>query len=180
MKGNRLFCIIILMLFLSSSTASIGAQSDKKDLMFNDLQFLEMATGNCAWKIAASSIAIKQAASQDVKNYGARMIKDHGQIGSELKGYAERSGITIYDKMDTTKTNTLNFLANEYGAAFDRQYMSLMMDDNQKDADLYRTESNTGKDKDIRGFAARIGKIMEEYVRMAEKILLDLPKPLLK
>lgn len=55
-----------------------------------------------------------------------------------------------------------------------------MMDDNQRDLSLYRKEAEKGQDAEIRTFAANIIKKLEGYVLAAEKILLDLPKPVLK
>jgi putative membrane protein len=125
-------------------------------------------------------LAKKQAASKDVKEYGERMAMDHGQYYQELNRFAYRSGITLAPDSDRVRKDTLAFFSQEYGAAFDRNYVSLMIDENKRDIDLYQKEKEKGRDPEIRSFAARIIKNLEGYVVTAEKILLDLPKPVLK
>jgi hypothetical protein len=44
----------------------------------------------------------------------------------------------------------------------------------------YRQEAQKGLDVEIRAFASEKIKILEGYVALAHKILMDLPKPVLK
>jgi putative membrane protein len=71
-------------------------------------------------------------------------------------------------------------MSKEYGAAFDRIYISLMIDEHQRDVALYRGEAEKGRDDDIKSFARKLIKRLEEYVGMAKKILISLPTPVLK
>ena len=156
------------------------AQMDINQDALRDRQFLRDASTSSAWKILLGGIALRQAASADIKNFSTMMIMDQGQIDGDLKMLAQRKGVTLPEDTDPVRRNTIAFLAQEYGAAFDRSYISLMMDVHQHDAALYREETEKGLDADIRAFAGRFVKRLEDYVAMAKKILTDLPKPLLK
>jgi len=180
MKRTDLFVIPLLVItFLSLITVAFAlsnTSSSRKD----DLQFLQAAANNCAWKMNLGDLAKKQAASNEVKKYGEKMATDHGQYYQELNRLADRKGVAFAADSDQVRKNTFVFLSQEYGAAFDRNYISLMIDDNQRDLSLYRKEAEKGHDEEIRAFAANIIKKLESYVLAAEKILLDLPKPVLK
>ena len=180
MKLTRPFCIKVAATLLCFFMAISLAIPDGISQMDNDVKFLQEAAVNSTWKIAIGNLAIKQAASDDVKKYGKQMAEDHKQIVNELKVLAAGKGVALGSKTDMVRQNTLTFLSQEFGAAFDRNYMSLAMDDNQQDVFLYRNEAGKGQDPAIVAFAAKVLGKLEEYVRTAEKILHDLPKPLLK
>ncbi len=145
-----------------------------------DSLFIRAAANNCIWKFTMGVLAQKQAASDDVKKYGAMMASDHGKYCSELKRLADTKGIVLTPDPDRVRQNTAVYLSHEFGAAFDRNYISLMADDNQQDLTLYRTEAQSGKDDQIKAFASGIVRRFETYITEAEKILLNLPKPVLK
>ncbi|MEI7636865.1 MAG: DUF4142 domain-containing protein [Syntrophus sp. (in: bacteria)] len=180
LKRTELFVITLLVItFLSLITVTF-ALSNASSSRNDDLQFLQAAANNCVWKMNLGYLAKKQAASNAVKLYGGIMATDHGQYCQELNRLADRKGMTLAADPDQVRKNTFVFLSQEYGAAFDRNYISLMIDDNQRDLTLYRKEAEKGHDEEIRAFAANIIKKLESYVLAAEKILLDLPKPVLK
>ena len=156
------------------------AQMDIHQEALRDRQFLQEASTSSTWKILLGGIALRQAASTDIKNFSTMMIRDQGLIDRDLKMLAQKKGVILREDTDLVRRNTVAFLSQEYGAAFDRNYISLMADVHQRDAALYREETEKGLDADIRAFAGRFVKRLEDYVAMAKKILTDLPKPLLK
>jgi putative membrane protein len=174
------FSMILIFAALILVLAATWTGSDMMAGENEQQAFLQKASRNSAWKISTSKIALKQAGSQDVKTFGEMMISEHELLSTTLNRLALQKGVTLSPETDRVQQNTLQFLSHEYGAGFDRAYMSLLMDDNMEDFNLYTKEAETGKDKDIRTFAAGLAEKMQEFVRKAEKILRDLPQPLLK
>ena len=177
-KGKVVFTAMAVVFYLGVNVTF--AQMDVNQAALRDRQFLQDASFSSAWLLHLGDIAIRQAASSDVKELSKMMIRDQGQIDGELKSLAKRKGVMLQEDIDLARRNTTAFLSQEYGAAFDRNYISLIADVHQRDAALYREETEKGLDVDIRAFAGRLVKRLEEYVGMAKKILNDLPKPLLK
>lgn len=66
------------------------------------------------------------------------------------------------------------------GADFDRNYISLMLEENRCLVSSYQREAQKGMDAEIRAFAYEKIKILEGYLAWAHQLLQDLPKPLLK
>lgn len=180
LKGIRAFFPSVPVIAFFCLIATTLAQSDTSSSRNDDFQFLQTAANNCLWKMDLGALAKKQAASKDVKEYGEKMAADHGQYYQQLNRFADRKGISFTADPDRVRKNTFVFFSQEYGAAFDRNYISLMIDENQRDINLYRKEMEKGQDTEIRAFASNIVKKLEVYVLAAEKILLDLPKPVLK
>lgn len=177
-KGKWIFVAMAAMLCLGVNVTY--AQMDKNQKALRDRQFLQEASFSSAWKITLGGIALRQAASADIIHFSKMMIKDQGKIDHDLKMLAQRKGVALPEDTDLARRNTIVFLSQEYGAAFDRNYISLMADVHQRDAALYREETEKGLDADIRAFAGKRVKRLEDYVEMVKKILNDLPRPLLK
>ena len=180
MKLFKLSCFAVLAAIFCFGIPPAPAQPEAASSGNGDFRFLREAAHNSAWKITLGNIALKQAASTDVKLYSERIIAEHSRFREKLTVLAGKNGVTLTDSMDNVQRNTIAFFNQEYGAAFDRNYASLMADENQRDVTLYRNEAAGGKIADIRAFASGALNKLEEFVRAAEKILLDLPKPVLK
>ena len=145
-----------------------------------DDRFLQDMAAGSAWKISLGDLALRQAANGDVKMFSELMIAVQRQILRDLDAIADRKGIVLSRDVDAARRNTLIHFSQEYGAAFDRGYISLMLDEHQLDAALCREEIEKGKDADVRTLASKILERIEKFVGMAKQILLDLPKPVLK
>lgn len=188
MGGKRILTHCIIGLFvLAGIGAGIGfalaqGKSPQKNIYLNmtDGQLLQEALNYSAFQVTMGEMAVKQAAAGEFRNYGRDMAAAHGKIRSGLEKLAASKGLRIAPDIDQIRLNTARILSNEYGAAFDRNYMSLMVDENRRDAGLYRHMAKNAKDIDIREFAGRVAPDLEVYVKRAEKALADLPFPFLK
>ncbi len=145
-----------------------------------DEQLLQEALNFSSFQIIMGELAVKQAAGRDFKNYGKDMAAAHGQIYRDLEKIAADKKISLTSNIDPVRQNTVRYYSQEYGAAFDRNYISLMVDENRRDAELYRYMEKNARDRDIREFAGRVAPNLEGYAKRAEKILADLPFPFLK
>lgn len=145
-----------------------------------DGQFLQEALNYSSFQITMGEMAVRQAAGRDFKNYGRDMAAAHGQICRDLEKIAAKKGLKLSPDIDPVRRNTVSYYSREYGAAFDRNYIGLMIDENRRDARLYRYTAQNAADRDIREFAGRVAPDLEGYAKRAEKILTDLPFPVLK
>jgi len=59
-------------------------------------------------------------------------------------------------------------LAKLSGPAFDRAYMQAMVADHKKDVNEFRLEAKSGKDADVKGWAAKTLPTLEEHLRLAQ------------
>lgn len=166
-----LLCLCIGMTF-TRTAASQGSSPDGRFLQ-------DMAAGS-SWKISLGDLALRRAANGDIKAFSELMIAAQQQIVRDLDAIADRKGIVLSRDVDAARRNTLIHFSQEYGAAFDRGYISLMLDEHQRDAALCGEEIEKGNDADVRTLAGKILDEIDEFVGMAKRILLDLPKPVLK
>lgn len=145
-----------------------------------DGQFLQEALNYSAFQVDMGEMAARQAAGKDFINYGKDMVAAHGQIYRDLQKLAAGKGMRLAPDVDPVRQNTARVLSSEHGAAFDRNYISLMADENMHNAELYKYMEKNARDRDIRKFAGRVAPHLESYAQRAEEILTDLPFPFLK
>jgi putative membrane protein len=141
---------------------------------------LQQAANTVSWMIILGELAQKQAASSDIGKYGVQMVDDYRKHLDALNLLARQKGLSLAPDNNATRLNTTQSFSQKFGAEFDRDYISLMEDENNFLVIRYRQEAQKGLDAEIRAFASEKIKILEGYVAWAHKILMDLPKPVLK
>ena len=119
-------------------------------------------------EVELGKLATQKAASDQVKQFGSRMVEDHSKANDELKQIATAKGMTLPTDLDAKHKNEMAKMQKLSGAQFDRAYMDAMVKDHKETVALFRTQSNSGKDSDLKGFAAKTLPHLEEHLKMAQ------------
>ena len=143
----------------ASSTAPVADQSFVKKL----------AQGGAA-EIELSQLASQKAMNSEVKAFAQRMIDDHRKAGDELKGLAQRKNITISEELPADAKAAKERLSKLSGAAFDRAYMDVMLSDHRKVVTEVKAESQSGKDADVKAWAAKTLPTIEMHLMHAQEV----------
>ncbi len=146
------------------------APTDMKAAMNPDSHFaMEAAAGGMA-EVELGQLAADKASNAKVKEFGQRMVTDHGKAGDELKSIASAKNITLPAEINAKQKGTKDRLSKLSGAAFDRAYMDEMVRDHQADSAAFRKEASTGKDAEIKAFATKTSAMVDEHLKMARDI----------
>jgi len=156
------------------------AQVPDTPLTEPDRAFLLQAAKNSLWQISLGELALEQAAGGEIRRYGEDMVRENRKIRADLDSLALRKGLSLEAIPDPLQDQTLAYLSREYGAGFDRQYTSLMIDEQEKSLRLYREETDRGQDGETRTLAARVLPWIDAQLKRAREILLGIPQPFLK
>ena len=105
-----------------------------------------------------------------MKQFGQKMVDDHGKANDQLKQVASNKGVTIPDKLNAKDAATKARLEKLSGKAFDRAYMRDMVVDHTKDVSEFRTESKSGKDPDVKSFASQALPTLQDHLKQAKSI----------
>lgn len=127
----------------------------------------EAAIGGLA-EVELGRLATQNASSDDVKQFGQRMVDDHGKANDELKALAAKKGITLPTELDQKHQALRDRLAKQQGAAFDKAYMSEMLSDHQKDVAAFQREAKSGSDPDVKAWAQKTLPTLQEHLKMAK------------
>jgi len=128
---------------------------------------LEAAKGGLA-EVELGKLASEKASTDQVKQFGKRMVDDHSKANDELKSLAQSKNITLPTTVDPKEKALEDKLSRMSGEQFDRTYMQHMVADHRKDVNEFRTESQSGKDPEIKAWAAKTLPTLEEHLKQAQ------------
>jgi len=127
---------------------------------------MEAAKGGMA-EVALGQLAQQRGSSDAVKQFGSRMVDDHTKANDELKQIAMGKGITLADATPP-KDAQARKLEGLSGAAFDREYMTKMHADHRKTIALFEKEAQSGRDPELKAFAAKTLPTLQEHLKMVQ------------
>jgi putative membrane protein len=135
-----------------------------------DQSFVKKAVVGGLAEVQLGQLAVEHAASPDVKQFGQRMVDDHGKANRELMALVEQKGISAPTTLDRKHRKEADRLAKLQGVAFDRAYIQQMVKDHETDVKLFRTEAQQGKDPELKRLAANTLSTLEEHLNMARNL----------
>jgi putative membrane protein len=153
-----------------STSSSAMTASDTSSLSTGDRQFIKTAAEGGLAEVELGKLASEKGSSDEVKQFGQRMVTDHTKANDELKQLASSKGVDVPKDLNAKHKATRERLAKLSGAEFDKAYMKDMVQDHQKDVSEFRAESNKAKDSDLKSFASKTLPTLEEHLNQAKSI----------
>ncbi|HEY6862511.1 MAG TPA: DUF4142 domain-containing protein [Burkholderiales bacterium] len=151
-----------------------GGRDDASDkLARRDRKFMEKVAQDNAAEIEAGKLASSKGSNDQVKQFGERMVQDHGQAADELKQLAQSKGVDLADTADRKHEREAKSLDKKSGADFDRAYMQQMVKDHRADLKELQKEAKNAKDPDVKAFAERTAQVVQEHLNQAQQIAAD-------
>jgi putative membrane protein len=130
---------------------------------------MEMAMGNMA-EAELGRTASQKASSSEVKQFGQRMVTDHGKALEELKMMASNKNITLPTTVDPKHKATHDKLSGMSGEAFDRAYMQQMVQAHNETLSKLRSHAKSSRDADIKAWAAKTLPTVQEHLKLAQSL----------
>ena len=156
----------VLGLALVAAGTAAGAGSPGK----SDNQFLEDAASGGMMEVELGRIATTHASSPRVKEFGQRMVDDHGRANAELKQLAAREKVTLPDTLKGDHREMVDRLSKLQGPEFDRAYMQAMLKDHEEDVAKFKVQARSAHDRNVKTFAAKTLPVLEKHLVMAKDI----------
>jgi putative membrane protein len=148
----------------SATSGSIPATVSKEDAQF------VVNTANAGMtEVQLGQIAQQKGMAKDVKDYGVMMVTDHTAAGDQLKTLATSKNITLPAAISPDMQKNVDAFQNKSGKDFDKDYISMMIDDHKKVIADFEAESKNGTDADIRAFADKTLPTLRMHLSKAEE-----------
>ena len=133
-----------------------------------DKAFAEKAAIGGMAEVQMGKMAQQKGSSDQVKQFGARMVDDHSKANDELKQIASAKGIALPTDLDAKHKSKMDKMEKLSGAQFDRAYMDEMVADHKQDVAEFKKQASSGKDSDLKAFAAKTLPTLEDHLKMAQ------------
>jgi len=136
----------------------------------SDRNFLKEAAEGGMAEVELGRLAAQKGQNAEVKRFGERMVTDHSKANNELKQLASQKAVTVPTELGNTTKQEIDRLSKLSGAAFDREYMKLMVEDHDKDVKGFQEQASSAADPDVKSFAAKVLPVITEHQKMAHEI----------
>jgi putative membrane protein len=155
----RRFSYVLALGLLSGGVAIADMGSDKN--------FVDKAGAGGLAEVKLSKLAMDKGQSTDVKQFARKMVEDHSKANLELKQLADKKNLVVPAKLDDKHQMVYDKLAKLEGADFDKEYMRAMAMDHDDAVKLFKQQSESGQDPELKSFAMKTLPIIEKHDDMA-------------
>jgi putative membrane protein len=142
--------------------------SSDKALPRADQEFIAKAAEGSRAEVELGRLAQQKAASNAVKQFGQRMVLDHGSAAKELEQLAANKGVKLEAKAEHKGMH--DNLAKLQGNEFDRQYVNAMVDDHKKDVAEFRKMARSARDANLKAWIDKTLPTLESHLQTIEGI----------
>jgi len=154
----------------SMGQSSMGSDNSGSHLSASDRKFVSAAAEGGMAEVELGQMAQQKGASDQVKQFGQRMVTDHTKANDQLKEVAMKEGIQLPTKLSAQDEMTKQRLSKLSGEQFDKAYMSDMVKDHTKDVADFQRESTSGQDPAVKDFASETLPTLQSHLQEAQQI----------
>src|SRR5438874_12133670 len=141
-----------------SKSDSTSNKAKGRTLSSADKAFIKDAAKGGMMEVAMGRVAEKNATNSEVKNFGARMMKDHSKANEDLKAIAKEDNVEWPAEKEAGKWKS------------DKDYMDAMVKDHEKDLAAFEKEAKNGSDPDVKRFAEKTSTVVRKHLDLAKEI----------
>jgi putative membrane protein len=132
-----------------------------------DKGFADKAAAGGMAEVKLSKLAMDKGQSMEVKQFARKMVEYHSKANVELKQLAEKKNLPLPTKLDAQHQVVYDKLVKVDGADFDKEYMHAMAADHDDAVKLFKQQSESGMDPELKSFAMKTLPIIEKHDDMA-------------
>jgi len=135
-----------------------------------DKMFLHKAAEGGMAEVRMGQLAAQKGNSDEVKQFGQKMVEDHSKLNNQMKPVADSLGVMAprhLNKKDQAEYDKLSGLS---GDAFDQEYISEMVRDHRKDLREFRREETGTSNPDLKVAVAQAEQVISQHLSMVQSM----------
>jgi len=157
--------ITAIALAAALSTPAFAQKMDNNDAS----AMKQLAQGNLN-EIAAGKTAQSKAQSPDVKNFGQKMVTDHGRMLEDLRSLAKKKDVALPQDANMKDMAQMKLMERKSGADFDREFMEHMVKDHEKDLKDVQDIAAKAKDPEFKAAVQKAIPTIRSHLELAQRI----------
>jgi putative membrane protein len=114
-------------------------------------------------EVELGKLAQQKSKNPDIKKFGQMLVEDHSKANTEAKALAAKKNINLPTGMGSHQS-TYDKLKGLNGDDFDKEFVSDMVDDHEKDVNTFQKESQNSTDPDVKAFAAKTLPVLQKHL----------------
>lgn len=141
-----------------------------KSVSSGDQEFMDKASQGGMEEVQLGGIAVTKAQNEEVRAFAQKMINDHSKANNELRDLARQIGATTVGGVNIEQQKEMGELSKLSGAAFDKEYVKMMVKDHEKDVAEFQKQADGGTDANLKKFAAETLPTLKMHLEMIKDI----------
>jgi putative membrane protein len=133
-----------------------------------DVAFVKKAAAGGMTEVAVAKLGQEKAEHADVKAFAAKLESDHSAANRDLTELAGNKHITLAEPKGHGPVYAK--LEKLSGAAFDKAFVTAMVDDHIKDVKAFEKVANGSGDSDIKAFAAKTLPTLKDHLQKVQEL----------
>jgi putative membrane protein len=127
--------------------------------------FVQKVAVSDMFEIQSSNLAMDKASNKEIKDFAKMMVKDHTDSTQKLKDTLKKSNSKIEPPatLDDKHAQKLEKLRGLSGTEFDKQYVMDQQEGHDAAANLLKSYSQNGDNKDLKQFASQVLPVVETH-----------------
>jgi putative membrane protein len=135
-----------------------------------DASFYKNAAEGGIFEVEAGHLAQDKGNSQQVKDFGAMMVKDHSAANDKLQGIAASKNITLPTSASVSQIAAKAKLEVLSGDTFDKSYVKNQVKAHRDTIALFNKEISTGQDPEAKAFAKATLPTIQAHLKSIKAI----------
>jgi putative membrane protein len=160
---KKVLAMIALLAPLAAAPLAFGADDP-------DAAFYKKAAEAGIFEVEAGSQAQQKATDQQVKDFGAMMVKDHTAANDQLKSLAASKNISLPTSASVGEMTEKGKLDVLTGETYDKSYIKGQIKAHRSAIALFKKEAASGQDADAKSFAQSTLPTLQKHYKSARDI----------
>jgi putative membrane protein len=135
-----------------------------------DESFFKAAAQGGMAEVELGNLAVQKASSPKVKEFAAKMVKDHSAVNEKLESLASSKNVSLPSGAGAANTAKKGELEVLTGDSFDKSYIKSQVKAHVETVSLLRKEIASGQDADAKAFARSIMPTVQSHLKAARAI----------
>jgi putative membrane protein len=112
----------------------------------------------------------QKSTNRGVKQFAEQMVKDHSDALTQLQQLAQTKNITLPDVLPSDAEDLKQKLNADRGQKLDKDYMSGMVEDHQKDVKEFQDAAQNAHDPEVKQWASSLVPKLQEHLQKAQAL----------
>jgi putative membrane protein len=135
-----------------------------------DKAFVKKALEGGLAEVQLGQLAAQKGTSDDVKQFGQKMVDDHTKLGDQMKLVAAQVGVKVPTDVSKKDKELMAKMEGLSGTQFDNAYIEAMVKDHKKDASDFKSEAQQSHNSAVQQAAQQGDQVIEQHLQMIQQI----------
>ena len=153
-----------------ASKQTTATSRSNTSLAAADRDFMMKAAQSDIAEIQSGQVAKEKASSDAVKKFADQMVADHTKTSGQMKTMAASRNVALPTTPASKDERDLKKMSTMSGTEFDRAYMASQVRAHRDAVALFQKESKSGKDAELKSFAAATLPALQGHLKMATEL----------